>query len=344
MNGSGTELDPYLIATAEDLVNVAMENNANPEQHYEQIADIDLTGIDWQPIGDVMSGPPFQGSFNGRAFEIRNLTCEATTAPNFGFFGVCVGATLTDIKIVNPNLRFGENRPSTLGVLASVLDNSNVTRCSVSGGVIGSGNDAGFAFTIASNSIIKECFVSGVELVDSYYTSLFACEVKGGSRLIDCYANGKLTTSREAVNNVTGFVMKLQDASEIENCLSVADMTDFNKANKQVYKSISLFVERGEDFDGTILNSYADSSSVNPGYEMWVGALGTPEARTTEQLKDINNYVGWDFENVWKMVDGQVLLKSMPVPVPTAPSIPTLQSDFFTKIGGKWFRLVNQNS
>lgn len=47
--GSGTEADPYQIATPQHLSNVRTELSA----HFVLVADIDLTGISWIPIGEI---------------------------------------------------------------------------------------------------------------------------------------------------------------------------------------------------------------------------------------------------------------------------------------------------
>lgn len=52
--GSGTEEDPYLISTVDQLSYLSYSVNSDVDWsgvYFKQTADIDLSGIDWQPIG-----------------------------------------------------------------------------------------------------------------------------------------------------------------------------------------------------------------------------------------------------------------------------------------------------
>jgi hypothetical protein len=74
--GSGTEEDPYLIATAYQLYNVRDEL----DKYFLQIRDIDLNqypyneGEGWLPIGDDVDA--FEGSYDGGGFTISNIVID----------------------------------------------------------------------------------------------------------------------------------------------------------------------------------------------------------------------------------------------------------------------------
>ena len=69
--GSGTEGDPYLVATADHLNNV----RNHLDQHFRQIADLDLSfyrsGSGWNPIGT--STDRFTGTYDGNGYTISDL-------------------------------------------------------------------------------------------------------------------------------------------------------------------------------------------------------------------------------------------------------------------------------
>lgn len=64
--------DPYLIATVDDLVNVG--RNLEAVKYFKLIADIDLAGVDWTPIGyavDMSEKYLFQRHFDGKIGAIH---------------------------------------------------------------------------------------------------------------------------------------------------------------------------------------------------------------------------------------------------------------------------------
>ena len=74
--GSGTRNDPYLIATAQQLKNFRDQVNAGDRDLCASlIANVDLAGQDWDPIGLSSSG--YVGTFEGNGYAIRNLKSAA---------------------------------------------------------------------------------------------------------------------------------------------------------------------------------------------------------------------------------------------------------------------------
>ena len=77
--GSGTRNDPYLIATAQQLKNFRDQVNAGDRDLCASlIANVDLAGQDWDPIGLSSSG--YVGTFEGNGYAIRNLKISRLSA------------------------------------------------------------------------------------------------------------------------------------------------------------------------------------------------------------------------------------------------------------------------
>ncbi|MBQ4215402.1 MAG: hypothetical protein II663_03905, partial [Bacteroidales bacterium] len=81
-NGSGTQSDPYLISTQQDLKNLVMAvNNSRNDfsgKFFKQTADLDF--VDSQvfpdgfiPIGDKGRNRPFSGTYDGDGHSISKL-------------------------------------------------------------------------------------------------------------------------------------------------------------------------------------------------------------------------------------------------------------------------------
>ena len=71
-----------------------------PNGHYKLMADIDLSGEEWVPIGDDFK--PFTGRFDGNGFEIRGLTITAQHKYT-GLFGINKG-TIENVTLTDANL------------------------------------------------------------------------------------------------------------------------------------------------------------------------------------------------------------------------------------------------
>ena len=93
--GEGTEANPYLISSVDDLVLFRNSVNAgetkyNAEGVYVALgANIDLAGIDWSVnIGDDCA-VTFDGIFDGKGYTISNLTATETATKADGY--ICTG-------------------------------------------------------------------------------------------------------------------------------------------------------------------------------------------------------------------------------------------------------------
>ena len=100
--GSGTEADPYQIECLEDLIKFRNSVNAGETKYNAKgkyvvlTADIDLAGINWEPIGSPTAAHGFMGNFDGNGFKIKNLTINnpALDSDGYayaGFFGITEG-------------------------------------------------------------------------------------------------------------------------------------------------------------------------------------------------------------------------------------------------------------
>lgn len=138
--GTGTELDPYLVYTAGDLNNVRDDLDAN----YVQMADIDLTGIDWVPIGHYLTAAdnaPFTGNYNGGGFDITGLNIdEYTGSHSIGLFGYATTATISNVN-VDGSITSVDTGGNT-GLLCGYTTGT-ITDCSVTGTIASAGISAG---------------------------------------------------------------------------------------------------------------------------------------------------------------------------------------------------------
>lgn len=161
--GTGTEADPYVIATAQDLARLAYDVNRDDNKRYNgtyfiQRADIDLSAHLWEPIGKDGS-KTFMGHYAGQGHKITGMTINetftssypgnnGTAIPGYGLFGSVNGhSSYTDnrpviqnVVLVNPSITIdmaSQNKYTRVGLLVGALgNNSTLKNCNVQGGRI----------------------------------------------------------------------------------------------------------------------------------------------------------------------------------------------------------------
>ena len=106
--GSGTQTDPYLIYTAEQMNEIGA-NRDDWEKHFKLMADIDLssfTGTEFNIIGSYSPYRPFKGVFDGGGYVISNFTYDTNDVINVGLFGCISGnnTVIKDLGLVDPNI------------------------------------------------------------------------------------------------------------------------------------------------------------------------------------------------------------------------------------------------
>ena len=182
--GSGTQEDPYLIASGEDLALLAQITNENKGKtkgvYYKQTADIYLNEslLDenfelivtpenmWTPIADCSySGRfAFQGDYDGNGHVISGLYYVTEVSQHYaGLFGI-IGddASIHDLAVVDA---YVSCRYSGGLLVGGVSNNASVRRCYASGLTEGSGGYMGLltgGIDQKSKVIIEHCYASGI--------------------------------------------------------------------------------------------------------------------------------------------------------------------------------------
>jgi hypothetical protein len=140
--GDGSAGDPYLVCTAAQLQLVGSHLGAGI--HFRQIADIDLTGFAFTPIGaQTFGGPPlFNGVYDGGGYEITNLEIIEPGTDVLGLFGkISTTAELRNVALRNVDIA-GRRCVSGLasenqGVISNCSVTGSLSGLSFVGGLIG---------------------------------------------------------------------------------------------------------------------------------------------------------------------------------------------------------------
>lgn len=153
--------------------------------------DIDLTGVEWTPVGSDMN-TGYTGDFNGNGKFIYNLVVKGD-ASNVGFFGgLAAGGTVHDMKFANAQVTANSG-----GAYAGVIAGSSMGKiesCNVRSSQV-AGHYAGAI--VGNNSVqVNECNALDVQVTATYaaggiagvnYGKIEYCTLSGHSTIV---ANG----------------------------------------------------------------------------------------------------------------------------------------------------------
>lgn len=276
--GLGTAESPFNIYMPEDLKNV----NQNLSAHYRLAKDIDLTGIEWDPIGYANNEyKKFTGNFNGNGHTIKGLTRR--TSPIMvgvdayvGLFAIIENATISGIKFESVDILFPNvnKNPSYVyvGALAGRANSCSVEKISVSGklqggwdyscaqdeyigGVLGSANETtirycsnradilGYHWSIWAGGILGFC--QGKDVVIEYCYSVAYIEIGTG------YKIGAFTG---AAGGIVGCVNGKNTTVSVSNCYSYGHIKNYNGYHRDIGGIVATATGSGNS--STIRNNY----------------------------------------------------------------------------------------
>ena len=189
----------YTVTSAEGLKNIAklVNEERKSDINITLTDDIDLTGIDWTPIG-IDYNHQYTGTFDGGGHTITGLT--VTTSDQYaGLFGNLSGTvkdvTLKDVKIES------DNGVGYAGGVAGWSFGGKIENCSVSGSVSGSGMNGNAGGVVGSQykGSITGCSSSATVNAGSTAGGV-AGATNNGATLTACYATGSVSVENNATN------------------------------------------------------------------------------------------------------------------------------------------------
>jgi nitrate reductase NapAB chaperone NapD len=310
--GDGSETNPYAVATAEQLdtfVRDIIENN--PNLHFEQIEDIDLSAYgDWIPL------PKFSGVFDGKGNTIRNLTIDLPTCDLVGLFSQLSGGVLKNIKLKNVNVtgnasvgglvgRSGENSTihnyyvtgkvsghSYVGGLVGALDNSTIYDSYTTCGVSGNDYVGGLVGSSFSSSTTYNSYATGNVFGNRYVGGLVGRN-EDNSTIRNTYATGNVSGN----NFVGGLVGLNYNGSTIKDSYATGDVSGtsnvgglvgfMEQGDSTIESSYATGYVSGNDYVGGLVGHMNESSVTASYYDRETSKksdTGKGEPRTTQQM------------------------------------------------------------
>ena len=252
--GTGTQEDPWLITSQEDLIALAeFLNSGNAETfdtenagvgnchgyYFKQTADIDLTGVTWEPIG-YSGSYYFAGNYDGGGHSITNAVSTGKVDPDgfatAGIFGWVAFGSVENLHVKNANfVATGQNNYSYVGGIAGVCYGSSIKNCSVENSSLESrrnnnNNCAGSIVGYSTGGKFEKCAAENNQIRTMAYGGGFVGEVDddpdygaGNSTFTNCYgANCTViseTDDSQGTSFSGGFAGEITDSTlTIQNC------------------------------------------------------------------------------------------------------------------------------
>ena len=221
----------YQIGTADDLVEfAALVNGGEVTANAVLTADIDLTGVEWTPIGNGSN--IYTGTFDGQGHAITNFEYTATSDYN-GLFGYISNATVKSFSISGSLTSDGFTKNGVIGCAAGSskvtgIHSSlaiSVANCKAhTGGIVGGDNGA-----TSDLIVVDGCSFSGTIT----HSGAGDCQAgimgyTGYSGIRNCIFTGTITGENSKYGGILGYC-KQPSFGGVQNCLSVGKIEAFEE-------------------------------------------------------------------------------------------------------------------
>jgi hypothetical protein len=285
-DGSGTEGNPYQVATLTQLNNV----RNYPTACFIQIANIDASatsgwnaGAGWLPIGNTTT--KFTGKYNGQGYTVSGLYVSRSATSYNGLFGYAQGTIISNVKLTGLNIVGGSY---TGGLVGYNYSGALIVGCSADGAITGT-NYVGGLVGRNETSIINNSYSKGTVTGTAYVGGLaglnyITCEIN------NCYTQANvLRVSGGTSTYLAGFT-SYNYTSKIINSYSSGSVTYIDATNP-TNRGFVAIVSTGTGYvmSGNFWNIETSGQITN--------GAGTATGLTKTQMRTLLTFTNatWDF-------------------------------------------------
>ena len=268
----------YTVTSAEGLKAVAdIANNGNLGINITLTENINLTDMDWTPIG-IDYNHQYTGTFNGGGHTITGLTVTGSDQ-YVGLFGhIGSGGTVKDVTLEEVKIESNNDMSAVGGVAGRSY--GTLENCSVSGSVSVSGTNsiAGGVVGYQTGGSITGCSSSATVNAGGVAGGVVGL-TDSGATLTACYATGDVTL--ESINsggNFVGGVVGSNTSCTLKACYAWGSVTGSGSG------TIYVGGVTGTNDEGTLAACYHANGTVS-------GPAGTTGGVTGRNYKFFNDPV-----------------------------------------------------
>ena len=285
----------YQIGTPEELAWFAAQVNAGTGAAYDAVlmADIDLNGQEWTPIGN--SSKKYSGTFDGAGHSIKGMSITSNSLSDCGLFGYTDSATIKDLTVEGSIVISGGTAKLNAGGLVGEAKDGYILNCTnkvsititernaASSAMIRAGGICAFAvgpnsgktLTILGCENMADISVSGMPVASTAH--LVAGGICGYSKdttyIDNCRNTGTITANITngggicAAGGIAAFAGKPEN---INNCYNIGSVT---AAGSQAATTKSGAISAHTQQDSYPQHCYYLTGSANTGCYDWQGTI-----------------------------------------------------------------------
>ncbi|OUN59651.1 GLUG motif-containing protein [Alistipes sp. An66] len=245
----------YTVTSAEGLKNIAKLVNEEwkSDINITLTADINLSGIDWTPIG-IDYNHQYTGTFNGGGHTITGLTVTGSYkyAGLFGDIdenGTVKNVVLEGVQITSDNSSgyAGGVAGDSWGTIENCSVSGSVSGTTFAGGVVGSQWGGSITGCNSSATVKGVIFAGGI-----------AGETNSGASLTGCYATDDVTVENDGTNNShAGGVVGYNGGGTLTACYATGSVTGSGSG------TIYVGGVTGDNASGTLTACYHAKGTVS---------------------------------------------------------------------------------
>ena len=330
----GTEENPFLISTAEELDGLRdYLGTAGLGKYFKLKNDIDLTdflspgrrreydGLGWEPIGSASAS--FQGNLDGDGHKITGLWIDRPDTDTIGLFGHIDQGSVKNLGV--ELTEEGVSGHGNVGGLAGTVSNERIENCYAIGNVAGVGHVGGlvgYADDGAGHVVnIKNCHAEGEVLAIAWAGGLVGFYSSGGV-IEKCWSDSEVHADSIGVGGLLGSGSN----GKIKNCYAkgAVECHDFSGgfigwaghygpfeiekcyAAGAVSGMYDIGGFAGKATDTDISGSFFDIEATGQKNGVGSGPGTGVTGKMTDEMKEKSTFTdaGWDFDHIWTIDEG----------------------------------------
>lgn len=293
----------YTVYTADGLMAWAEAAQGNPSLNCTLTHDIDLSGTEWEPIGDRNN--VYTGTFDGNGHTIRNMAItkeNLSFGDDCGMFGrVGTNATIQDLTLEDVRLDVDADDVS-IGALAG-SNQGIISNCRVSGNISVTNKEMGFVGGVVGrmeSGVIQYCHSSAsIQGGNSDYVG----GVLGGEFLTKTVIKGcSFSGSVTGGNTVGGIAGYCRFFADMTGCYSVGELSSAVYNTGGITGYLQFAGVAGScywyGFDGESVGRCNETDPFSGAYKI-DGTTHTWQTAT----EAMNTALGADSEYIWETTD-----------------------------------------